>query len=97
MKTWNKGRNCALATDFGGALAGDKAWIFDCSADSVTLLTKTSKDVDPARALKRIVVPIADAEKVIKLTTGKPRNNFTGILVDQSEIDKLAAARLSTL
>ena len=97
MKTWNKGRNCAFATDFGGALAGDKAWIFDCNADSVTLLTKTSKDVDPSRALKRIVIPLADAESVIKLTTGKPRNNFTGILVDQTEIDKLAAQRLSTL
>jgi len=97
MKTWNKGRNCQLATDFGGALAGDKAWIFDVSSDSVTLLTKTSKDVDASRALKRIVVPIANADTVIKLTTGKPRNNFTGILVDQSQIDALAADKLATL
>lgn len=97
MTTWNKGRNCALATDFGGALAGDKAWIFDCNAESVTLLTKTSKDVAGGRALKRIVVPLTEADKVIKLMVGKPRNNFTGILVDQAEIDKLAAARLSSL
>jgi len=97
MKIWNKGRNCQLSTDFGGALAGDKAWIFDVSSTEVTLLTKTSKDVDPSRALKRIVVPIADAENVVKLTTGKPRNNFTDILVDPAKIDQLAAEKLATL
>lgn len=97
MKTWNKGRNCVLATAFGGAQAGDKAWIFDVGADSVTLLTKTSKDVDPSRALKRIVVPLTDAETVIKLTTGKPRNNFKDILVDPAQIDALLASKVASL
>lgn len=97
MKIWNKGRNCILAEDFGGALAGDKAWIFDVNPDSVTLLTKTSKDVDSTRALKRIVVPVVDAERVIKLTTGKPRNNFKDILIDPAVVDALMADKLASL
>lgn len=98
-KDWKKGVNCGLARDVSSNgidfKAGDKAWIFDVTAENVTLLTKTSKDIDPARSLKKIVIPVGNAEDTIKLSTGKPRKDFSSIFVTKEDMEKMAADKLA--
>lgn len=99
-KDWEKkkGVNCGLAQDFscGGIdfKAGDKAWIFEVTEETVTLLTKTPKDVNADRSLKKVIIPMALAEATIKLSTGKPRKDFSSIFVTKEEIDKMAATKM---
>ncbi len=94
---WNKGRNCVISQDFGGLLAGDKAWIFDVTDTGVVVLSKTTKDVDASRALKKVVMTFDQADDHVKLTIGKPRTNFKDVLVTQEQVDQLVADKLSQL
>lgn len=97
-KKWNKGTNCKLARDFVcGEVTfreGDLAWVFDVGDNTVTVLTKTPDKVNPERALKKVVVPLADASSVIKLTTGKPRKDFSTIFVTKEDVAALAASKM---
>lgn len=97
-KKWNKGTNCKLGRDFvSGEVTfrqGDLGWIFEVTATSVVMLTKTPDKVDPDRALKKVVVPLADASDVIKLTTGKPRKDFSSIFVTKEDVAALAATKM---
>lgn len=76
-KKWNKGTNCVLLQDFGSFRSGDRAWVLETSDTDVTFFTKTRDVVAPERALQKIVVPISQAETIVKATTGKPRKDFS--------------------
>ncbi len=76
-KRWNKGTNCVLIQNFGNFLSGDKTWVLESSDTTVTFLTKTKDVVNPDRALQKVVVPLDQAESVVKTTIGKPRKDFS--------------------
>ena len=94
---WNKGRNCVLARDFDVLKTGDKAWIFDVTDDAVVLLSKTAKDVDSSRALKKVTMTHDEADECVKLTIGKPRSNFNDVLVSESDLKELLDKKLEQL
>ncbi len=98
-KKWNKGVNCVLISDFtcGGIdfKKGDSGWIYEVTDDSLVVLTKTSEKVDASRAIKRVTIPLDSAEDVVKLTTGKPRKDFSSIFVTKEDLAALAASKMS--
>lgn len=94
---WNKGRNCVFTSDFESFKTGDKAWVFDSTESTVTLLTKTSKDVAPERALKKCSLTVEQASACVRLTIGKPRANFKDVLVSQDEVNALVESKLNQL
>jgi len=100
-KEWKdkKGVNCGLARDVSSNgvdfKAGDKAWIYDVNENGIVLLTKTNKDVEASRSLKKIVVPLDQAEATIKLSTGKPRKDFSSIFVTKEDMEKMAADKMA--